>query len=394
MLSSGVRRLLHLYGVQPGTRAVIVSHDETGVTLAAELLHAGIRVAAVVDSRFSLPEDSIQQLRGNGVELLTSYAIQAAHGKNHVDGTLVVPLDARQQPFPQASRFIPCDLICLSTDRTPAAALVAHSGGQLGYDEALGQMIPRQLPAHVFCAGDVTGINHLPAILTQGRLAGLQAAQSLHVADTAVSSARIQALQQEGATLEQAYRHQCQPSPQLSHVWEKKKQLVCLCEDITPTDLAQGVREGFDEVETLKRYSTFSMGPCQGRMCATAALRICAKQAGRELAAARTTTARPPITPVPLGVLAGRNHQPEKHTPLHHRHIALGAEMMLLGSWKRPFVYTSAKKNIGLSANGSGLLTSAPWENWRSRAKMPRNCSTASTRIPFRLSGSDAAATG
>ncbi len=356
MLGSGVRRLLHLYGVKPGTRAVVVSHDETGLTLAAELLNAGIRVAAVVDSRFSLPEDEVQQLRSNGVELLTSYAIQAAHGKNQVDGAVVVPLDARQQPFPHASRFIPCDLICLSTDRAPAAALVAHSGGQLGYDEALGKMIPQQLPAHVFCAGDVTGINHLPAILAQGRLAGLQAAHSLHASDASAPSSHIQALQQELDTLEKEYRHQSEPYPQLSQVWERKKQFVCVCEDITHTDLAQGVSEGFDEVETLKRYSTFSMGPCQGRMCATSALRICTKQAGRELSAARTTTARPPITPVPLGVLAGRNHQPEKHTPLHHRHIALGAEMMLLGSWKRPYAYTAPSEEHRAVRERVGLI--------------------------------------
>ena len=343
MLGSGVRRLLHLYGVKPGTRAVVVCHDETGLTLAAELLNAGIRVAAVVDSRYRLPEaqDSVKQLHRSGVELLTSYAIQEAHGKDHVDGALVVPLDARQHPFPHASRFIPCDLICLSTDRAPAAALVAQSGGELHYDEALGKMIPQQLPPQVFCAGDVTGINHLPAVLAQGRLAGLQAAHSLHLSDSPALPAQTQTLQRELSMLEEEYRHHYEPYPQLSHVWEKKKQFVCVCEDITHTDLAQGVAEGFDEVETLKRYSTFSMGPCQGRMCATAALRICAKQAGRALAAARTTTARPPIMPVPLGVLAGRNHQPEKHTPLHHRHIALGAEMMLLGSWKRPYAYTA-----------------------------------------------------
>lgn len=27
------------------------------------------------------------------------------------------------------------------------------------------------------------------------------------------------------------------------------------------------VAEGFDNIETLKRYSTVNMGPCQGKMC-------------------------------------------------------------------------------------------------------------------------------
>ena len=358
MLGSGVRRLLHLYGVPPGTRAVVVCHDETGWTLAGELLNAGIRVAAVVDSRYRPPEaqDSAQQLQRSGVEVLTSYAIQTARGTNHVEGALVVPLDARQRPFPHAGRFLPCDLICLSTDRAPATALAAQSGGELGYDEALGQTVPQQLPPQVFCAGDVTGIHHLPATLVQGRLAGLRAAHSLRASETSAPASHIQALQHELDTLEQAYRRQYEPYPQLSHVWANKKQFVCVCEDITHKDLAQGVAEGFDEVETLKRYSTFSMGPCQGRMCATSSARICARHAGTELAAVRTTTARPPVTPVPLGVLAGRKHQPEKHTPLHQRHIALGAEMMLLGSWKRPYAYTTPDEEHRAVRQRVGLI--------------------------------------
>ena len=161
MLGSGVRKLMHLYGVKPGKRGQSsFLMTESGLSLACELLDAGIQVAAVVDSRFHLPEenDSVKQLRSTGVDILSSYVIQEAHGSNQVDGAVVVPLDAQRRPFPQASRFLPCDLICLATDRAPAGALVAQSGGELGYNEALGKMIPQQLPPHVFCAGDVTGI--------------------------------------------------------------------------------------------------------------------------------------------------------------------------------------------------------------------------------------------
>ena len=94
--------------------------------------------------------------------------------------------------------------------------------------------------------------------------------------------------------------------------------------------------EGFDEIELLKRYSTVSMGPCQGKMCALTAIGICARETGRSIAETGTTTARPPIQPVSLGVLAGRRYHPVKLTPLHHKHVALGAEMMDLGEWKRP----------------------------------------------------------
>lgn len=357
MLGRGVRRLLHLYAVKPGTRAVVVCRTASGVRLADELRDAGVRVAAVVDSRFApgQPDEytlaARDRLRTAGVELLDAYALQEAHGRRRVDGALVVPLDPHGRQIAHAPRFIPCDLLCLAGERAPAAGLVAQSGGTLRYEESLGRMIPDTLPQHVFCAGEVTGLDaetHLSTVLDQGRTAGRNAARSL--ADDAPSHA-------DDSHGELVADQSIQPTaPQLGHVQIQKKQFVCLCEDVTHADLAASVAEGFDEIETLKRYSTFGMGPCQGRMCATSALRICARQAGHELAAARTTTSRPPIKPVPLGVLAGRGHHPEKRTPLHHRHLELGADMRLLGNWRRPFAYAAPVREYRAVREGVGLI--------------------------------------
>ena len=357
MLGRGVRRLLHLYAVKPGQRAVVVCRTASGVRLADELLDAGVRVAAVVDSRFApgqADERTLaarERLRTAGVELLDAYTLQEAHGRRRVDGALVVPLDPHGRQIAHAPRFIPCDLLCLAADRTPAAGLVAQSGGTLRYEEGLGHMVPDTLPPHVFCAGEVTGLDaetHLSTVLDQGRTAGRNAARSL--ASGAPSHA-------DGPHGESAVDQSTQPaSPQLDQVRIEKKQFVCLCEDVTHADLADSVAEGFDEIETLKRYSTFGMGPCQGRMCATSALRICTRQAGRELAAARTTTSRPPIKPVPLGVLAGRGHHPEKRTPLHHRHLELGADMRLIGNWRRPFAYTAPDREYRAVREGVGII--------------------------------------
>ena len=357
MLGRGVRRLLHLYAVKPGTRAVVVCRTASGVRLADELRDAGVRVAAVVDSRFApgQPDEHTlaarDRLRTAGVELLDAYALQEAHGRRRVDGALVVPLDPHGRQIAHAPRFIPCDLLCLAGERAPAAGLVAQSGGTLRYEESLGQMVPDTLPQHVFCAGEVTGLDaetHLSAVLDQGRTAGRNAARSL--ANDAPSHA-------DDPHGELVADQSIQPAaPQLGHVQIQKKQFVCLCEDVTHTDLAASVAEGFDEIETLKRYSTFGMGPCQGRMCATSALRICARQAGHELAAARTTTSRPPIKPVPLGVLAGRGHRPEKRTPLHHRHLELGADMRLLGNWRRPFAYAAPDREYRAVREGVGVI--------------------------------------
>jgi sarcosine oxidase subunit alpha len=42
---------------------------------------------------------------------------------------------------------------------------------------------------------------------------------------------------------------------------------VCLCEDVSVRDLERAWAEGYRSSELLKRYSTATMGPCQGAMC-------------------------------------------------------------------------------------------------------------------------------
>src|SRR5437016_5246157 len=60
----------------------------------------------------------------------------------------------------------------------------------------------------------------------------------------------------------------------------EKKCFVCFCEDVTPQDIAQAIAEGFDHSETLKRYTTAGMGPCQGKMCGQAVTEVCAQLTG------------------------------------------------------------------------------------------------------------------
>ena len=51
MLSSAAQRLIRLYGVRPGERAVVATSNDDGYQVALDLLDAGVEVTAVVDSR-------------------------------------------------------------------------------------------------------------------------------------------------------------------------------------------------------------------------------------------------------------------------------------------------------------------------------------------------------
>src|SRR5262249_60030344 len=131
----------------------------------------------------------------------------------------------------------------------------------------------------------------------------------------------------------------------------------CLCEDVTTKDRSQAIAEGFDHIETLKRYATVGMGPCQGKMCGQTATEVCAALTGRAVGAVGTTTSRPPVVPVELAVLAAeQRHHLVRRTPLHHWHAAHGARWMDAGQWKRPESYGDPADEVRAVRTVVGLI--------------------------------------
>jgi sarcosine oxidase subunit alpha len=98
------------------------------------------------------------------------------------------------------------------------------------------------------------------------------------------------------------------------------------------------------------------MGPCQGRLCHLNSVRLYARETKQGEDAIGTTTARPPWSPVELGLLAGRPHEPAKRTSIHHRHKDLGAKMMWTGAWRRPHSYGDPEAEAGAVHESAGLI--------------------------------------
>ena len=94
------------------------------------------------------------------------------------------------------------------------------------------------------------------------------------------------------------------------------KCFACICEDVTSKDIHLSIEEGYDSIELSKRYTTVTMGPCQGRMCQLPAVRLMAQETGRSLGDVGVTTARPPWVSVPMGILGGRPVEPAKRSPI------------------------------------------------------------------------------
>lgn len=80
------------------------------------------------------------------------------------------------------------------------------------------------------------------------------------------------------------------------------KTLVCRCEDVTMGELVEAIARGHDDIESLKRYTGFGTGYCQGKSCVALCARLLVER-GHD--APRPFTPRPPFHPLRLSDLAG-----------------------------------------------------------------------------------------
>jgi sarcosine oxidase, subunit alpha len=186
---------------------------------------------------------------------------------------------------------IECDLVVASAGRQPAYSLLAQAGARVEFDSALGVFVPTELPNGIEAVGAVTG----------------------------------EGLEKIDVRPEHEGRGKC---------------FVCVCEDVTTKDVKRAIAEGFDSIELAKRYTTVTMGPCQGKLCQLPSIRLYAQEVRAYESALGATTARPPWAPVELGLLAGRHFEPVRRTSLHFRHEEAGAQMQWAGPWKRPYAYS------------------------------------------------------
>ena len=119
----------------------------------------------------------------------------------------------------------------------------------------------------------------------------------------------------------------------------RAKAFVDFQNDVTAKDLGLAVREGFQSIEHVKRYTTTGMGTDQGKTSNVNALAIVADKRGIPIEAVGTTTFRLPYTPVTFGALAGPHggelFDPIRRTPSHDWATRAGAVFEDVGNWKR-----------------------------------------------------------
>jgi sarcosine oxidase, subunit alpha len=352
MLSRGARRLLNLYALAPGRRAVVATTGEDGLEAALSLHEAGIEVAAVADLR-SAGSPAAVRLEELGVEVLTGTTVVEAKGRRSVRRAVLARVDDGARPVPGTERSLDCDLLIVSGGAAPAGSLLLQAGGRTAYDPDAAAFAVAEIPDGLDAAGEVAGLRGGAAIELSGALAGADAAHAAGFGDAA-SRERGEAKRRRLDELASARDPVAEPPAACGG--SGGKCFACLCEDVTAKDVRTSVDEGYDSIELSKRYLTVTMGPCQGRMCQLPAARLIARETGQELAAVGATTARPPWSPVPLGALAGRPYEPAKRSAVHARHRELGGNIMWAGDWRRAYDYGDPDGEVRAVHDAAGLI--------------------------------------
>jgi len=85
------------------------------------------------------------------------------------------------------------------------------------------------------------------------------------------------------------------------------KKFACLCEDVTLEELRHAIREGFHDIEEVKRITGIGTGPCQGKQCLQSFRLLLAEETGKPLDEIGLTTPRPPVRPVAFGLWLSNN---------------------------------------------------------------------------------------
>jgi sarcosine oxidase subunit alpha len=353
VLGSAAQRLMHLYGVKPGQRAVVLSANRDGLQSALDLHTAGVQVATVVELRPTPDPDLVEKLQVAGIRLRRDTIISKARGSTALNGVILEKAEilggtGQINLKPGGRELVNCDLLAVSVGWTPASGLLYQAKVRLSYDEGRAEFLPVDYPAQVFAAGRVAGSHSLATELLEGQLAGRQAAAAAGRAgpvgpELAAEVARLKAAEAKRTS-------------DLIYVPGSKKGFLSFDEDVSLKDLRDAVAEGYDSMELLKRYSTLSMGPSQGKYESANTMALCAEANEKTISETGTTTSRPPFTPVQLGALAGRLMEPVKYTAMHDWHLAHGATMMNAGLWKRPDHYGNPAEEVIATRQSLGLI--------------------------------------
>ena len=293
MLAASVRQYICRYAVKPGQLALLAIADADERELTRRILiHAGIEIAGILQ-----PDDRITGTRGY-LHLRRVDIIDASH----------------------KYRRIKCDLLCMSGGWNPNLQLMGQLGTRMSYDSNLKSLLPPSQINQILCCGASRGLSKIDDCVNDGQQQTLNALAQIR------SSKESFALPEIAGNATKSIHHE-----------GKGHCFVDFQNDVTRADLELAVREGYDDVELVKRYTTLGMGTDQGKTSWVNAIAELERITVSDAKTIGHTSFRPAYSPVSIGALVGAEVDqfmtPIRQTPFHEAFIDQGCVFQNSGEW-------------------------------------------------------------
>lgn len=347
MIASSVSHYIRRFAVVPGQKLVLMTCNDGAYQAAFDWADADREVIAIIDSRPSPDGAATDQARERGIRIVTGAAVIEATGRKRVNGALVAPISPDASNVTGLARHFDCDTIAMSGGWSPVVHLASHTGSRPVWSDQVNGFLPGETRQPCWFAGSVLGSYSLHDCFKDGLQAGRDASMAAgHTNPT--RGIQIPSVRSDNNTLCQAMA--------LFHVPHRKpvsrapKQFVDLQNDVTAAGIQMSIREGFESIEHVKRYTAMGFGTDQGKTGNINGMAIVARTLGQSIADTGTTVFRPNYTPVSFGAVAGAHtgalFDPERYSPMHAWHLEQGAKFEDVGQWKRPWYYPRGEETM------------------------------------------------
>ncbi|MFN0089171.1 MAG: FAD-dependent oxidoreductase [Acidimicrobiales bacterium] len=321
MRTAGAARLLNLWSVRPGRRAVLAcpGGDEA---LVEELTAAGVEVVEVVDlsagpsSLPGRPQSLVRALGAEGVEEV------------HLAG----------------GRRVAADLVLAAAGHTLDSALLTGAGVRLQWSPGVQRPTPAECPPGVSVVGGLVGDASLDGMAEHARAVGAAAGAGNAAAPALPSSPRAE--RRRPAELRRSGTHG----------------VIELADDVLSAELVDP--SGASSAELRRRFAALGASPSLDRAGRVAAASVMAEALGVEAMEVNAPRGLTPFAvPVPLGTLAAGAPRPLQRTPLTERHRRAGARLGPCSGWLDAIDYSddelevqTARTAVGLRDTGAAAL--------------------------------------
>ncbi len=333
MLSGAVRRLINMYAIKPGERAVVFTANGQGDATVADLERVGIDVARVADAR-------------EGQNLV------AAHGSAKA---------VKEVEFGDGTK-VEADLVVVAAGWTAPTSLMNMAGDRPVYDTEAARFFPDAQIDNVLVCGGLGGDGSMDQLTEHARATGRLAAERAAVVDYHLQrgTVRARAVDSEEPAWPSDGRIPLGRDTHPALFRSTTHGMVDFSEDVSSKDLIAAANEGYDSVELIKRFTTATMGPAQGKLETVNTVAILAEARGETIAEVGTTVWRPPYVPITLGALGGRVFEPVRVSSIQPWHEANGSVPILAGAWIRPEHYGNAATEVRNTRTNVGITDVTP----------------------------------